>query len=153
MFCDSLSLTLLVVMQVPLDWVQAMLERGANMSINDEDNEGRSALDRCEKGSPSKMVPDRYCVVRLSPDYDLFAEAFFTEHLIQTFMIVLPVLVFFSLTPLFSVYELLIKYGAKPRPEKPPTPPPEAVKPSRAPAADKQEPVSNKFLISKHSVS
>ncbi|KAL8453143.1 hypothetical protein Emed_001013 [Eimeria media] len=61
--------------QVPVDWIQAMLERGANKSINDEDNEGRSALDRCEKGSP--------------------------------------------------VYELLLKYGATPRPEKPPTPPPE----------------------------
>ncbi|CDJ42605.1 hypothetical protein ETH_00006875 [Eimeria tenella] len=61
--------------QVPEDWVQAMLERGANKSINDEDNEGRTALDRCEKGSP--------------------------------------------------LYLLLLKYGAKPRPEKLPTPPPE----------------------------
>lgn len=40
--------------QVPEDWVQAMLERGANKSINDEDNEGRTALDRCEKGSPRR---------------------------------------------------------------------------------------------------
>lgn len=61
--------------QVPTDWLQAMLERGASTSINDEDNEGRTALDRCEKGSPP--------------------------------------------------YELLVKYGATPRPEKPPTPPPE----------------------------
>ncbi|KAL8275793.1 hypothetical protein Esti_000356 [Eimeria stiedai] len=68
--------------QVPTDWIQAMLERGANKSINDEDNEGRSALDRCEKGSP--------------------------------------------------VYELLIKYGAKPRPERPPTPPPEPVQQATA---------------------
>ncbi|KAL8439918.1 hypothetical protein Efla_004843 [Eimeria flavescens] len=60
---------------VPIDWVQAMLERGANKSINDEDKEGRTALDRCEKGSP--------------------------------------------------IYDLLIKYGATPRPEKPTTPPPE----------------------------
>ncbi|KAL8454922.1 hypothetical protein Emag_001288 [Eimeria magna] len=69
--------------QVPLDWIQAMLERGANKSINDEDNEGRSALDRCEKGSP--------------------------------------------------VYELLLKYGATPRPEKPATPPPEPVEVSEEP--------------------
>lgn len=31
-----------------------MLERGASKSIDDEDNEGRTALDRCEKGSPSE---------------------------------------------------------------------------------------------------
>lgn len=74
--------------QVPTDWVQAMLERGASKSINDEDNEGRTALDRCEKGSPT--------------------------------------------------YELLLKYGAKPRPEKPPTPPPELRSaPSEEPAPNK----------------
>ncbi|CDJ60714.1 ankyrin repeat-containing protein, putative [Eimeria maxima] len=72
--------------QVPLDWVQAMLERGARKSINDEDNDGRTALDRCEKGS--------------------------------------------------KLYDLLIKYGATPRPEKPPTPPPE---PEQATPAQKPE--------------
>lgn len=33
-----------------------MLDRGARESINDEDDEGRTALDRCEKGSDSKRT-------------------------------------------------------------------------------------------------
>ncbi|PFH37879.1 ankyrin repeat-containing protein [Besnoitia besnoiti] len=60
---------------VPLDWIRAMLERGADKNINVEDNEGRMAIDRCEKGS--------------------------------------------------AVYDLLVRYGAQPKPSPPPTPPPE----------------------------
>ncbi|KEP66209.1 UNVERIFIED_CONTAM: ankyrin repeat-containing protein [Hammondia hammondi] len=36
---------------VPVDWIRAMLERGAADNINVEDNEGHTALDRCEKDS------------------------------------------------------------------------------------------------------
>ncbi|CBZ52789.1 putative ankyrin repeat-containing protein [Neospora caninum Liverpool] len=36
---------------VPVDWIRAMLERGAADNINVEDNEGKTALDRCEKDS------------------------------------------------------------------------------------------------------
>ncbi|PHJ20624.1 ankyrin repeat-containing protein, partial [Cystoisospora suis] len=61
--------------EVPLDWIRAMLERGAAKNINVEDNEGRTALDRCEKGS--------------------------------------------------EIYDVLVRYGAQPRPSPPPTPPPE----------------------------
>ncbi|CDJ47489.1 ankyrin repeat-containing protein, putative [Eimeria brunetti] len=71
---NSVSIPLIRV-PVPLDWVKAMLEQGASKSINDKDNEGRTALDRCEKGTP--------------------------------------------------LYDLLVKFGATPPPEKPPTPPPE----------------------------
>eukprot|EP00070_Physeter_catodon_P039099 XP_028345993.1 uncharacterized protein LOC112062922 [Physeter catodon] len=66
------ALMLAVEKEVPLDWVRAMLERGAAENIDAEDHDGRSALDRCKKGS--------------------------------------------------EMYELLLRYGATPRP---PTPPPE----------------------------
>ncbi|KAL8429834.1 hypothetical protein ACSSS7_006282 [Eimeria intestinalis] len=110
-----------VWLQVPLDWIQAMLERGANRSINDEDNEGRSALDRCEKGSPGEISPKESLTFPIALK-------------IVAVQACRRLIVWTNFLPfLNAVYELLIKYGATPRPEKPPTPPPEPVQVSEEP--------------------